>query len=185
MTSSNGSIFCVTGHLCGEFTGPRWIPLTKARDAELSYFLWSASEKSDWVNNRGAGDLRRYRAHYGVTLMVHWRDWENNTIKAWVEAAIPFKSIICISILHIRPNRRASEIPQCTRRISPNVSFCKKSSYFCYKRVDCGILSLCFVGFVTRIFCLQHDLRHHWHTICWRHRRMLFAQIELKINRDG
>ena len=30
MTSSNGNIFRVTGHLCGEFTGPRWIPRTKA-----------------------------------------------------------------------------------------------------------------------------------------------------------
>ena len=28
MTSSNGNIFRVTGHLCGEFTGPRWIPRT-------------------------------------------------------------------------------------------------------------------------------------------------------------
>ena len=35
MTSSNGNIFRVTGHLCGEFTGPRWIPHTKASDAEL------------------------------------------------------------------------------------------------------------------------------------------------------
>ena len=35
MTSSNGSIFCITGPLCGEFTGHRWIPLTKASDAEL------------------------------------------------------------------------------------------------------------------------------------------------------
>ena len=26
VTSSNGNIFRVTGHLCGEFTGPRWIP---------------------------------------------------------------------------------------------------------------------------------------------------------------
>ena len=26
MTSSNGNIFRVTGHLCGEFTGHRWIP---------------------------------------------------------------------------------------------------------------------------------------------------------------
>ena len=26
----------------------------------------------DWVNNRGAGDLRRYRTHYDVTLMLHW-----------------------------------------------------------------------------------------------------------------
>ena len=43
MTSSNGNIFRVTGHLCGEFTGPRWIPRTKASDAELWCFLWSAS----------------------------------------------------------------------------------------------------------------------------------------------
>ena len=35
MTSSNGNIFRVTGHLCGEFTGPPWIPHTKASDAEL------------------------------------------------------------------------------------------------------------------------------------------------------
>ena len=44
MTSSNGNIFRVTGHLCGEFTGHRWIPLTKASDAGLWCFLWSASE---------------------------------------------------------------------------------------------------------------------------------------------
>ena len=35
MMSSNGNIFRVTGHLCGEFTGERWIPLTKASDLEL------------------------------------------------------------------------------------------------------------------------------------------------------
>ena len=29
----NGNIFRVTGPLCGEFTGHRWIPRTKARDA--------------------------------------------------------------------------------------------------------------------------------------------------------
>ena len=43
MTSSNGNIFRVTGHLCGEFTGHRWIPRTKASDAEFC-FLWSAPE---------------------------------------------------------------------------------------------------------------------------------------------
>ena len=42
MTSSSENIFRVTGPLCGEFTGLRWIPLTKASDAELWYFLWSA-----------------------------------------------------------------------------------------------------------------------------------------------
>ena len=44
MTSSNGNIFRVTGPLCGEFTGHRWIPLTKASDAELWFFLWSVPE---------------------------------------------------------------------------------------------------------------------------------------------
>ena len=44
MTSSNGNNFRVTGHLCGEFTGPRWIPHTNASDAGLWCFLWSASE---------------------------------------------------------------------------------------------------------------------------------------------
>ena len=43
MTSSNGSIFRITGHLCGEFTDG-WIPRTKASDGELWCFLWSMPE---------------------------------------------------------------------------------------------------------------------------------------------
>ena len=43
MTSSNGNIFRLTGHLCGDFIGHRWIPHTKASDAELWCFLSSAS----------------------------------------------------------------------------------------------------------------------------------------------
>ena len=35
MTSSNGNTFPITGPLCREFTGHRWIPCTKASDAEL------------------------------------------------------------------------------------------------------------------------------------------------------
>ena len=44
MTSSNGKIFPVTGHLCGEFTSHRWIPHTKASDAEFWCFLLYTSE---------------------------------------------------------------------------------------------------------------------------------------------
>ena len=40
MTSSNGNIFRITGPLCGDFTGPRWIPHTKASDAELWCFFF-------------------------------------------------------------------------------------------------------------------------------------------------
>ena len=67
MTSSNRNIFRVTRPLWGESTGHRWIPLTKASDAELWCFLWSASERA---NTRDAGDLRRHPAHYDVTVTI-------------------------------------------------------------------------------------------------------------------
>ena len=68
MTSSNRNIFRVSGPLCGEFTGHRWIPRTKASDAELWCFIWSAWINR-WVNDRQAGDLRRHRSHYDVIVM--------------------------------------------------------------------------------------------------------------------
>ena len=41
MTSSNGNIFRVTGHLCGEFIGPRWIPTQRpvARSFDVYFDL--------------------------------------------------------------------------------------------------------------------------------------------------
>ena len=56
MTSSNGNIFRVTGHLCSEFTGA------------LMFYLICAW-MNGWVKNREAGDLRCHRAHYDVTVM--------------------------------------------------------------------------------------------------------------------
>ena len=46
MTSPSGKFFHVTAPLCGEFAGHGWIPLTKASDAELWCFLWSAPEQT-------------------------------------------------------------------------------------------------------------------------------------------
>ena len=59
-------LFCgeFTGD-CGEFTVHQWIPLTQTSDAELWWFLWT----NGWVSNQDAGDLRRHRAHYDVTVM--------------------------------------------------------------------------------------------------------------------
>ena len=68
MTSSNGNIFRVTGHLCGEFTGPWWNPHTGQSRGALVFSLICVWIKG-WVNNRDAGDLRRYRAHYDVIVM--------------------------------------------------------------------------------------------------------------------
>ena len=61
MTSSNGNIFCVTGHLCahkGQWCGDLMFSLI---------CVWI----NGWVNNREAGDLRCYHAHYYVTVMFY------------------------------------------------------------------------------------------------------------------
>ena len=66
MTSSNGNIFRVTGLLCGEFTGLRY----KGQWRGALMFSLTCAWIDAWVNNREAGDLRRYRAHYDVTVMT-------------------------------------------------------------------------------------------------------------------
>ena len=90
ITSSNGNIFRVTGPLCGVFTGHRGIPLTKASDADLLCFRWSAPWINAWVNNRGASDLRRRLAHYdaivndyGLNFLYHCPGVFNGTHIKW------------------------------------------------------------------------------------------------------
>ena len=63
------TFFRDTGHLCGEFTGDRWIPRTKANDAEL----WCVFLICAWINNGKAGDLRRHPAQFDGTVMMAWR----------------------------------------------------------------------------------------------------------------
>ena len=67
---SNGVIFRVTGHLCGEFTGTRWIPHKKGQWRGALMFSLICVWINGWVNNREAGDLRGYRAHYDITVMA-------------------------------------------------------------------------------------------------------------------
>ena len=69
MTSSDGNIFRVTGPLCGEFTGHRWIPHVKGQwhGALMFSLIWFWI--NGWVNNRWAGDLRSHRAHYAVNVI--------------------------------------------------------------------------------------------------------------------
>ena len=69
MTSSNGNICCVTGHLCREFTCPPVNSPHKGQWRGALMFSFICVCINGWVNNRKAGDLRRYRAHYDVTVM--------------------------------------------------------------------------------------------------------------------
>ena len=52
MTSSNGNIFRITGHLCGEFTGHRWIltqrPVTRSFDVFFRLCLNKQLSKQSW-----------------------------------------------------------------------------------------------------------------------------------------
>ena len=69
MTSSNGNIFRVSGHLCGEFTGPPVNPPHKGQWRGALMFSLICVWINGWVNSREAGNLRRYRAHFDVTEM--------------------------------------------------------------------------------------------------------------------
>ena len=84
MTSSNGNIFRVTGHLCGEITGPRRIPaqrpLTRSFDVFFDLRLKKRLCKQSYHE---AGDLRRYRAHYDVTVMTLLELATYSTNKGW------------------------------------------------------------------------------------------------------
>ena len=91
MTSSNGSIFRVTGPLWGEFTGGWWIPLTKASDAQLWCFLWYTFDKrlrkqskrqwfetpscSLWLHCNGFHFIWSLFARVPLTRSQHWKKY--------------------------------------------------------------------------------------------------------------
>ena len=79
MTSSNVNIFRVTGHLCREFTGHRWIPRTKASDAELWCFLWSAHHVNKrlgkhswgwWFETPSRPLWRHCNVEHGIVIVI-------------------------------------------------------------------------------------------------------------------
>ena len=74
MTSSHGDIFRITGHLCVEFTGHRWIPRHKGQWRGALMFSLICAWINGWVINGVAGDLRRHRAQYDVILMITFID---------------------------------------------------------------------------------------------------------------
>ena len=71
MTSSNENFFRVAGPLCGEF---HWSPVNSPHNNQWHgalMFSLICAWTNGWVNNCDAGDLRRLRSHYDVTVMVY------------------------------------------------------------------------------------------------------------------
>ena len=145
--SSNGNVFHVTGLLRREFTGHqwiplRWIPLTKASNAKLWYFLWSAPWINGWVNNHVAGDLRR---HYDVILM--FSQLGTHCIRGSQDHNIP-----------------ATQISQCTSSLSHNAPFYNRNVHmfqngavweFCL--VHCGIHEMGLLKSCENFLCFSYD----------------------------
>ena len=53
----------LAGHLCGNSLVPSEFPAQRAVTRSFDVFF-DLRLNNGWVNNREAGDLRRYRAHY-------------------------------------------------------------------------------------------------------------------------
>ena len=71
---SNGNIFRVTGLLCREFTGHRWIPLTKASDVELWCSLSSGLKQSRcwWFETPSCSSWRHCNATWVTRQLLGW-----------------------------------------------------------------------------------------------------------------
>ena len=91
MTSSNGNIFRVTGHLCGKFTGPRWISRTNGQWRGALMFSLIYVWINDWANNREAGDLRRQHGHYDVIVMY----WYKSSRHLWIPRETGMTLLCC------------------------------------------------------------------------------------------
>ena len=99
MTSSNGTIFRVTGPLCGEFTGPgefpaQW-PVTRSFDVFFDQHLNKRLSKQPW-----AGDLR---CHCGYHVM-EFKSRENSTTQSnSVVSTFPDDDPVLMIYDHFRP----------------------------------------------------------------------------------
>ena len=105
MTSSNGNMFRVTGHLCGEFTVHRWIPRTKASDAELWCFFELRLNKRlskpsrDWWFETSSRPLWRQSNDYADWVYEKWDGRlvceHNTTFGRYIEVLVQDSSNSC------------------------------------------------------------------------------------------
>ena len=90
-------------HLCGEFTGHRWIPRSQWRGALMFSLIcvWI----NGWVNNREAGDLRRHRAHYGVIVIEMERYSRWLICGPWLRMgwSLWLSGVVIMTISHVLP----------------------------------------------------------------------------------
>ena len=105
MTSSNGNIFRVTGHLCGEFAGelPTQRPVTRSFDVFFVLRLNKRLSKQSWGWWFETQSCPLWRHRNGIGYKLRWWKWRPNILKdcaviwpGWVHY-FPPKSQICVA----------------------------------------------------------------------------------------
>ena len=124
MTSSNGNIFRVTGHLCGE-RSPVNSPHKGQWCGALKFSLICAWTNG-WANTPDAGDLRRHRARYDVIviLKVSHHLWQYIKYNIFLKYTYVHGFIALCFRLHV-----VSFISWCTRCAYPHST---RLTYFCH-----------------------------------------------------
>ena len=119
ITSSNGNIFRVTGHLCGEFTGHWWIPRTKVSDARGALmFPLICTWINSWANDREAwfeapsltswhqrNAPAQNTADSKFVLGIRWGNNNENVVTIWSKFSHTYLSPLVLhntSMLHRR-----------------------------------------------------------------------------------
>ena len=104
MTSSNGNISRVTGPLCGEFTGHRWIPLTKAsqwRGALM--FSLICSWTNGWEDNPHNPLCIQCKSSNSFCMKSIFRDNSyynlcHSNVEGWCDMQIDISCLRCVYV---------------------------------------------------------------------------------------
>ena len=102
MTSSNGNIFRVTALCAGNSPVPMNSPHKGQWRGALMFSL-TCVWINGWINNREAGDLRRYRAHSDVIVMRNvvfqgWITFFNSLWTMYAGKEMQFTFDVCVSL---------------------------------------------------------------------------------------
>ena len=122
ITSSNGNIFRVTGHLCGEFTGPRWIPkqrpVTRSFDVFFDLRLNKRLSKQSWG------------WWFEMLPCPLWRHCkEGPTLCSWEQQSYPWVVWTSIKDDHIKEDRALLRIMRQRSFLSALVHFFFKRAF--------------------------------------------------------
>ena len=107
MTSWNGHIFRVTGHLCGEFTGDRWIGSPVTGQRWFRYWLGALRQQATiWTNVDP--DLCRHVVFLGHNELIFFLSFSHCFLNHFTPqypqlASMPFHSTTIFTLAYLLP----------------------------------------------------------------------------------